>query len=109
MELFSKRLRERARLLGLAEVARRAGLSERRYGHYVTGEREPNLETLIRISAVLGTTPDGLLLLQVADAQSARNRSITRIQTVAENLNDDDLELAAAQIECIRAQRGRGA
>ena len=35
--------------LGLsdAEVARRAGLSERRYGYYATGEREPNLATLL--------------------------------------------------------------
>jgi len=35
MDVFAKRLRTRARELGLsdAEVARRAGLTERRYGH----------------------------------------------------------------------------
>ena len=44
METFAQRIRERARELGLsdAEVARRAGLSERRYGYYATGEREPS-------------------------------------------------------------------
>ena len=51
MRIFAQRIRERARELGLsdAEVARRAGLSERRYGYYATGEREPNLATLVRI------------------------------------------------------------
>ena len=63
MDVFIKRLREGARTLNLsdAEVARRAGLHERRYGHYVTGNREPNLETLVRICAVLATTPNYLL------------------------------------------------
>ena len=44
-----------ARELGLsdAEVARRAGLSERRYGYYATGEREPNLATLVPKTAIL--------------------------------------------------------
>lgn len=49
--------------LGLsdAEVARRAGLSARRYGNYVQGLREPDLATLVRISRALQTTPDALL------------------------------------------------
>jgi transcriptional regulator with XRE-family HTH domain len=53
MDLFAKRLRERARQLQLsdAEVARRAGLAERRYGHYVRGMREPDYATLVRICA----------------------------------------------------------
>jgi transcriptional regulator with XRE-family HTH domain len=64
MHDFAHRLRERARELELsdAEVARRAGLSERRYGYYATSEREPNLATLIRICEVLGVTPNDLLL-----------------------------------------------
>jgi transcriptional regulator with XRE-family HTH domain len=64
MELFANRIRERARELGLsdAEVARRAGLSERRYGYYATGEREPSLPTLVRICGVLAATPNEVLL-----------------------------------------------
>lgn len=60
---FATNLRTRAEELGLsnAEVARRAGLSERRYGNYVSGRREPDLATLVRIAQVLDSTPDQLL------------------------------------------------
>ena len=38
MDLVAKRLRERVSEMGVshAKVARRSGLSERRYGHYVS-------------------------------------------------------------------------
>jgi transcriptional regulator with XRE-family HTH domain len=45
-----------------AEVARRAGLAERRYGHYVRGAREPDLQTLLRICTALDVTPNDLLM-----------------------------------------------
>lgn len=63
MEAFASNLRKRAEELGLthAEVARRAGLSERRYGNYVAGTREPDLATLLRIAGALETSPDRLL------------------------------------------------
>lgn len=63
MDLFGKNLRRRARELSLsdAEVARRAGINERRYGFYVTGDREPDLATLARIASVLQTSVDDLL------------------------------------------------
>jgi transcriptional regulator with XRE-family HTH domain len=63
METFSTNLRNKITALGLthAEVARRCDLEVRRFHHYVIGDREPDLQTLVRISAVLGTTPDTLL------------------------------------------------
>lgn len=63
METFANNLRKRAEELGIsnAEAARRADLSERRYGNYVSGRREPDLATLVRIAQVLQTTPDVLL------------------------------------------------
>lgn len=63
METFANNLRKRAEELGIsnAEAARRADLSERRYGNYVSGRREPDLATLVRIAQVLETTPDVLL------------------------------------------------
>ena len=63
MNIFARKLRERARDLQLshAEIARRCGLTERRFGHYVTGTREPDLGTLVRISNALDTTPNALL------------------------------------------------
>jgi transcriptional regulator with XRE-family HTH domain len=63
MMQFGKNLRQRARELGLtdAEVAKRAGLNARRYGFYVTAEREPDLTTLLRIAQVLQISVDELL------------------------------------------------
>jgi hypothetical protein len=48
--------------VGAPTFARRPGLSEPRYGYYVTGEREANLATLVRICEVLAATPNDLLL-----------------------------------------------
>ena len=63
MENFAQNLRTRIEELGLthAEVARRCGLEIRRFHHYVVGDREPDLKTLVRIAQVLDTTPDSLL------------------------------------------------
>jgi transcriptional regulator with XRE-family HTH domain len=106
MQVFAQRIRERARELGLsdAEVARRAGLSERRYGYYATGEREPNLATLVRICEVLAATPNDLLLAEgKPPAQSQRDRVLARISVATNHLNVAELELAACQIECLTA------
>jgi transcriptional regulator with XRE-family HTH domain len=58
-----KRLRVRARVLGLsdAEVARRLGLGATRYANHVNGTREPDFTTFLRICQVLKTTPNDLL------------------------------------------------
>jgi hypothetical protein len=58
------------------EVARRCDLEVRRFHHYVVGDREPDLQTLVRISAVLGTTPD--TLLGVAVSSSAKLTQASR-------------------------------
>src|SRR5467141_1166877 len=103
MQVFAQRIRERARELGLsdAEVARRAGLSERRYGYYSTGEREPNLATLTRICEVLAATPNDLLLTEgKPPPQSGRDRLHARIRAATDNLGLTDLELAACLVEC---------
>lgn len=108
MEEFAKRLRERARELGFsdAEVARRAGLSERRYGYYATGEREPNLATLVRVCEVLAVTPNDMLLPKgEAPKLSGRDRLISRITAATNTLSTTDLELAACQLECLLAHR----
>jgi transcriptional regulator with XRE-family HTH domain len=90
--------------LGLsdAEVARRAGLSERRYGYYAAGEREPNLATLVRICEVLGLTPNDLLLTEAMPrVQSGRAQLVSRITAAANNLSIAQLEVATCQIECL--------
>jgi transcriptional regulator with XRE-family HTH domain len=108
MDQFAKRLRDRARQLELsdADVARRAGLSERRHGHYVRGAREPDFKTLMRICAVLDATPNDLLL---ADAPSKRpsthDRWLSRLVAASRKLDTNDVKLAVRQIEALAAHR----
>lgn len=72
-ELFASRLRRliAARSLSQAEVARRCGYSAERFGNYVRGEREPDLDALVAISGALGVTPDSLLGLRADDEREA--------------------------------------
>jgi transcriptional regulator with XRE-family HTH domain len=108
MDLFAKRLRERARQLELsdAEVARRAGLAERRYGHYVRGTREPDFKTLLRICAVLDVTPNDLLLGDESLRRSStHDRWLSRLVAAARGLDADDVKLAARQIEALAGHR----
>lgn len=104
MEIFSKNLRARARELGLsdAEVARRSGLQEARYNHYVTGRREPDLQTLVRICGVLNTTPDVLLGFSAEDEKSGERKNLEdRLSAVGTMLSDSNLKLAIEQIELV--------
>jgi transcriptional regulator with XRE-family HTH domain len=107
MERFAKRLRERARELELsdAEVARRAGLAERRYGHYVRGVREPDFETLLRICAALDVTPNDLLIASEREKPDDRERWLSRLSATARKLETDDLRLAVRQIEALFEHR----
>jgi len=96
MILFGEKLRESAERLGIsnAEVANRAGLSERRYGHYVTSTREPDLATLVRIAQVLNTTPNDLLGFEESSRkQSKHAQIIERLHAAEETLAADDLEI----------------
>lgn len=96
-------------MLSDVEVARRAGLNERRYGHYVTGAREPNLETLVKISIVLGTSPNDLLGFQTEEAIGAAKSEATeerkilmeRINAACLGLHNDNLRLTVKQIEML--------
>jgi transcriptional regulator with XRE-family HTH domain len=108
MDLLAKRLRERARQLDLsdAEVARRAGLAERRHGHYVRGAREPDLQTLLRICTALDVTPNDLLMPAISSSRLvAHERWLTRLVTAARGLDVDDVKLAVRQIEALAEHR----
>lgn len=106
MELFATNLRKRAEELGIsnAEVARRAGLSERRYGNYVSGRREPDLATLVRIASVLATTPNELLINSLNKSvpeELARQRAIAALAA----LRSDDLDRVAIMVEALASGR----
>ena len=104
MDIFAANLRLRAKELGLAnaEVARRVGLSERRYAHYVTGRNEPDLAMLIKIADVLQSSPNVLLGLD-ANQSLKRERAllVDRLNAAATVMADDDLRAAVAQAEAV--------
>lgn len=110
MESFARNLKRRAQELGLsnAEVARRAGLTERRYGNYITGRREPDLATLVRIAIVLESTPNALLDFDNdAIPRTADDLLKAKIASAARALNDADLEVMAIAIEAVANHRTR--
>lgn len=111
MEPLAQRLRERARELGLsdAEVGRRAGLSERRYGNYVRGSREPDLATLLRVCSVLDLTPNDVLLPLPGSKPAKQELCLSRIRAAAAKLSDDDLVLIVVQTEALAEHRSKEA
>lgn len=98
MDRFAKNLRDRVKELGLtnAEVARKADLSEQRFGNYITGLREPDLSTLVRIAVALETTPDRLLgVPQLPELSEKGQVVLGTIADAARHLNDRDLDVLA--------------
>lgn len=106
MDIFAERLRERAKQLGIsnAEAARRVGLEERRYAHYASGRREPDLATLKAISEALGTTPNWLLgVISKDEKDLARAALIGRFMNAAAGMTAEQLEMCVIQAEAIAA------
>ena len=98
MDRFSKNLRDRAKELGItnSEVARRAALGEQRYGNYVTGLREPDLATLVRIAEALETSPNRLLGFPERVGLDQRHESaLGAIMDISEQIAGRDLEIVA--------------
>lgn len=91
-----------------AEVARRAGLTERRYGNYITGRREPDLATLVRIATVLESSPNALLDFDKnAMTQTVDELLKAKIASAANVLQADDLEVIAIAIEAVANHRAK--
>ena len=70
------RLRARANELGMtdSDVARRIGMTQRRYSSYVNQAREPNFADLLRICRALSVTPDYVLGVGGLDAWDDTSR-----------------------------------
>ena len=110
MKLFETNLRKRARELNLSnsEVARRVGVTERRYGHYVTGAREPNLITLVKIAQVLHTSPDELLGYGGDKPQRSPQTVLSdRLAAAANVMSETELQLFVVQAEAVARLRTR--
>lgn len=107
MSILSKRLRERAKQLGIsnAEAARRVGLEERRYAHYASGRREPDLATLKSISETLGTTPNWLLgVPNGIEGNPEKSALVNRLVNSANLMDCDEVKLLVVQAEAIAAR-----
>lgn len=111
MHVLPSRLKARARELRLtdADVARRAGLTERRYGHYVTGTRRPDYETLLRLCSVLGTSPNDLLGYEAKPAGDGDEAARLKEQVDAawNALDDEGRVLAVDLLEALVNNRLR--
>ena len=101
---LAEKLRERGRELGLAdaEIARRCGLSQARYQHYVVGRRAPDYATLIRICRVLGVTPNQLLGFEaLPEITGERTRLLERADAALGSLDDSKLQTAVRLLDAL--------
>jgi len=108
MDVFAKKLQERAKHLGIsnAEAARRSGLDERRYGHYSSGRREPDLATLVRIAEALGTTPNWLLGISATDVSDPElSGLVDRFSNASNGMTKQELEMFVIQAEAVVAAK----
>jgi transcriptional regulator with XRE-family HTH domain len=108
MDMFAKRLQERAKHLGIsnAEASRRVGLDERRYAHYASGRREPDLATLVKIAEALGTSPNWLLGVSVAGAGDPYVAAlIDRFSNAANGMSKQEIEMFVIQVEAVAATK----
>lgn len=104
MDVLAQNLRARGRELGLAdaEIARRCGLSQARYQHYVVGRRTPDFQTFLRICDVLGTTPNALLGFEPSmEVLSERARLLNRAEVALRSLPDDRLQMAVRLVDSL--------
>ncbi len=105
MKGLGERLRARARALGLsdAEIARRAGLSQTRYAGYIIDRYEPDLETFMRICAVLGAPVTEMLGSPVGQADEAGQLRL-KVSAALQALDQRSLEVAAIVIDGLVAR-----
>lgn len=104
MDVFAENLRKRAKQLGIsnAEAARLSGLEERRYAHYVSDRREPDLATLVKIADALGTTPN--LLLGVVDPVADDPKKavlLEKLLNAAASMSLDEFKIFLIQAEAV--------
>lgn len=110
MHALPSRLKARARDLSLtdADVARRAGLTERRYSHYVTGTRRQDYETLLRLCSVLATSPNELLGYEPKPSADGATQLKDRADAAWGALDESSRILAVDLLETLANHRLRG-
>lgn len=111
MDIFAKKLKERAAQLGIsnAQAARLCGLDERRYANYINNAREPDLATLAKIARTLKVSTDHLMGLTVAPPTDERGQLLDRLSVSGSSLSDDQLRMFVTQVEALTIRRPRRA
>ena len=110
MERFVEEVRKRAAEFELtqAELARRSGVTERAFQHYLSGRSEPSLATLVRIASALGCTPNDLLGVgRQAKAPDSRTKLVMQISAVCSGLDDANLRRALDLLKCVSSWQSR--
>jgi transcriptional regulator with XRE-family HTH domain len=106
MDTLAKKLKERAEQMGIsnAEAARIVGLDERRYAHYASGRREPDLATLLKIGKALNVAPNWLLGVAANNQpQTKRGDLLDRLLAAGQVLPDGELKSLIVQAEALAA------
>ena len=105
MTKFAENLRARAKALGLshAAIAERAGVTPRAFSHYVTAQREPGLNTLVRISKTVGSTPNELLGVDKTEDAGGDEKAqmLSRIESACGSLNATELQLVDVVVQAM--------
>lgn len=107
MRVLADKLKQRAETLGIsnAEAARRVGMEERAYAHYVADRRDPSLTTLIKIAERLGSTPNALLGVEEEYlTNDTKNKLANRFVAAANLLTEEELEICVIQAEALAAR-----
>ena len=83
-------MRRRAKELGRsdAEIARRAGISARRYSNYVNDKREPDYDLLLKICTALDATPNYVFGIEDAPPASLHVGTTPDQPPVVDDLDD---------------------
>jgi transcriptional regulator with XRE-family HTH domain len=103
METFGDRIRERAAQLGLSirEMAMRCGLEPRRFAHYASGDRDPDLQTLVAVARKLDTSPNWLLGFDSGEFPKRRADLMQRLAQAAQTMSIEHLRVAVIQAEAV--------
>lgn len=108
MTNFANNLRTRADALGLshAAIAERAGVTPRAFSHYVTGQREPGLDALVRLSKTVGSTPNELLGVSATKETGGDHKAqlLDRIGSACGSLEAAELQLVDAVVQAMASQ-----
>ena len=108
---IGQRLVARAKELQLsnAEVARRLELAESRYAHYVSGSREPDFATFIRICNLLRTSPNDVLGFPGTPAATSADSVLRdRAGLALSTLSAESLSLAVDFLELLERRQTAG-